>query len=407
MKSSALLLVLLIGAPAFADLASLDPHPRELNSRNVETTAGDEYGLAQHEEAPSLLLGKAGEKLRLGGYIKVDTMYDFRPAGDPDRFIVNTIPTSGDTTGGSAEVSAHSSRINLDLLVPSSEGQVRFHFDNDFFGQNGATDIRVRQIYGAIGTLVMGYGWSALYDAKTEADVLDAGKASGTVDTRQASIRFGNRWKGPASTDGVHFAIEHPETQAQVGTETPISPAPDLILAWRHEAAWGHFRPAVVLRRLGIISSTAVRDVTQGWGTRLTGSFHWQLDSLAYEVFYGHGIGRYIRDMDGTNSDAALGADGTLEALPALGTVLTLQHHWTDVFRSNLTGSLSHLSNSAGQAGNAYHEGRYISGNAIHKIGKFSEIGLELIYGRLQLKDGSEGHSERLQLSVRLDFAPL
>jgi hypothetical protein len=74
--------------------------------------------------------------MKVGGYAKVDFIYDANPIGTFDYFVTSAIPTSGpDTTRGSQfTVQAKQTRMNVDIRRDTEAGPARVYVEADWFG---------------------------------------------------------------------------------------------------------------------------------------------------------------------------------------------------------------------------------------------------------------------------------
>lgn len=102
-----------------------------------------------------------------------------------------------------------------------------------------------------------------------------------------------------------------------------------------------------------------------------------------YQVAYGDGMSRYVRDVQGLGLDAAPRTESylTLKALPLLGPFISYQHHWTRSVRWAATFGFVQLQHTAFQSGNAYHKSTYSSENMIWNVMGGRDFGAEFLYG--------------------------
>ena len=109
--------------------------------------------------------------IRLGGFAKVNGIYDFSPVGNTESFVTSSIPV-GARKGTNANISANPTRFSLDVRRPSALGPLRFYLENDFVGSSG-TDFNLRQAQGQINNTYAGYGLSAFMDSDAFPETLD------------------------------------------------------------------------------------------------------------------------------------------------------------------------------------------------------------------------------------------
>jgi hypothetical protein len=129
-----------------------------------------------------------------------------------------------------------------------------------------------------------------------------------------------------------------------------------------------------------------------------------ECDRLYAQIAFGEGFARYIEDLEGTGSDAALDSSGNLVTLAAFAAVVGWNHHLTERLQSNLVCGFARISNSAGQASDAFHRSEYFSGNLIWTPLPRLDLGLEALWGSRQDKNGAHGEAVRLQFSTTYRF---
>ncbi len=128
--------------------------------------------------------------LRIGGYAKTDFIYDIRPAGNVDSFIPATIPIPAPATFTNSTISVRATRLNLDFLVPTKEGDsYRFFLELDFFGTN-ATTPRLRHAYGQAKNFLLGQTFSNFMDPDAGPDQIDEQGPNAQVSVRNPQFRY-------------------------------------------------------------------------------------------------------------------------------------------------------------------------------------------------------------------------
>jgi len=147
-------------------------------------------------------------RIKLGGFAKVNAIYDTGPAGNRDKFVPATIPIG---VGGerNATINASATRLSLDVRRPSSLGPLRFYLENDFYG-SGTMGFRLRQAHGQVGNTYGGYGYSAFMDSDALPETLDDEGPPGATFLRVAAVRqifkLGQGWTATLS-------VENPSTR--------------------------------------------------------------------------------------------------------------------------------------------------------------------------------------------------
>src|SRR5262249_21691139 len=153
--------------------------------------------------------------LKIGGYFKTDFIYDLKPAGDQERFIPSSIPTTSTQPGvNNNTVSIRPTRLNLDFLVPTERGNVRFFLEGDLFGSN-ATTPRLRHAYAQVKNFLIGQTFSNFMDPDAFPDTLDFQGPNGMVSVRNPQLRYGIALS-PSTT--FYVSVEKPSSDISFKT---------------------------------------------------------------------------------------------------------------------------------------------------------------------------------------------
>ena len=342
----------------------------------------------------------------------MDFTDDSRNSGDPDRFVTAQIPTKGTPSyggGNQFNVNARGSQLSLDVRAPDLEGAPRFYYEMDFFGggTTGGMTPRVRQLYGQYYNIIAGYSYSVFEDPDAWPDTVDYEGPNSAVFARQPEIRY-----QLSLTDQWHlnFGLQQPCTDLDPGTyvnAAAVNHAPDggFNVRWEDPQA-GHVQFGTLFRALGANDPVLGDQTVFGWGMNLAGSLNvWAKDTMQFQATYGHGIFHYIND-NFVNNDVTYDNRGQLVALPFLGLMAGYTHRWSDQFRSTATFGYNNINNEPAQGALAYHETYYTSLNVMYQLRKRLTIGLEGLYGRKEVQDGTSGDVFRIQLSLVYSLFP-
>ncbi len=343
--------------------------------------------------------------IRIGGYAKLDAIYDSRKVGDPDQFITASIPVSG-TPGSDVtnfNIHAKQTRFSFEARRPTSRGNLRFYLENDFFGSSDGYEFRLRHAYGQLGNTYAGYGYSVFMDADALPDTLDfEGPGSAPyllVAGMHYSFLFG---KGNSLT----LSVEDPQTQVATASddETSTSRMPDITAAARLERDWGHMQLSGVVRRLSYIKDDS-KSHDYGGGMSFTGSTSvGEQDLLLFGANWGEGIARYIADIGGSGLDAGIDANGELQALTSYGGYFGYTHYWNQEWRSNLVYGYLRLDDEPFLSADTFRTSQYGALNMIWSPAPSWTMGVELLYGQYEQQDGRNGDALRLQGSLQYNF---
>jgi len=349
-----------------------------------------------------------GTWLRLGGYAKLDAMFDSGDAGDSDQFITSEIPVDGGRDSTRFNMHARQTRLTLEGRRDTGAGQLRFLVQNDFFGSGGSYGYRLRHAWGQLGNTYVGFGWSAFMDLDSGPDTLDFAGPPASPSARLASIR---QYFPLGGGNQIILAAEHraPELQFDGATQRSRTAAPNLVLAARHEAGWGSLQASGLLRYLAYDSaqdSNEGSDSAMAGGLALSGTWG-GCDNGDYFVFGalgGQGIAAFLGDLGGLNLDGVVDPQGDLQVLQQYGGWVGYTHHWTQRWRSTLTYSRLYLERDDLLDPSAFRRSDYAAANIVWQPSSSWSWGAELLYGKLQEQSGDSGDVFRLQTALKYDF---
>jgi len=361
--------------------------------------------------------------MKIGGYANLAIVNNFDPLLARDRFIVGTIPTSGQTDPGArkgASVTASQTRFNIEIREHTEQGQLRAFIEGDFLGERGdGASFRLRHAYGQYRWLLAGQTWTVLSNLEALPEQVDFEGINGAVLARQPQVRFFPRLGKDLS---LVMSIENPETNIDQGVG--VTELPDLILSVNKlpltsNYAWNYKVGAIVRDLRGkadVTNASPVRNAI-GWGLTTSGRVPapvWSdSDNVAWQITYGSGVGRYLNDLNAIGGgDAVFDSSGDLRPLPVLAGFLSFQHEWNSswlnrwpgLWRSNLNLSWIDIANYDFQEGSAYNQTMYTSANLIYFPTQNARVGLEFLWGQRKNKDNSRGTARQIQLSTRFTF---
>ncbi|WP_419403851.1 DcaP family trimeric outer membrane transporter [Stenotrophomonas rhizophila] len=397
-----------------ASPAALNVPPSPLPAR--DTFDEDEQASARvdNEVPPGdelegfFLIPGTGTWVRLGGYAKLDAMFDSGDAGDSDQFITSDIPVDGGRDSTRFNMHARQTRLTLEGRRDTGAGQLRFLIQNDFFGSGGSYGYRLRHAWGQLGNTYVGFGWSAFMDLDSGPDTLDFAGPGASPSARVASIR---QYFPLGNGNQFILAAEHraPELQFYGATQRSRTAAPNLVLAARHEADWGSLQASGLLRYLAYDSaqdSNEGSDSATAGGLALSGTWGWgdNGDYMVFGALGGQGISAFIGDLGGLNLDGVVDPQGDLQVLQQYGGWLGYTHHWSQRWRTTVTYSRLYLERDQLLDPTVFRRSDYAAANIIWQPAPSWSWGAELLYGKLQEQSGASGDVFRLQTALKYDF---
>jgi hypothetical protein len=286
---------------------------------------------------------------------------------------------------------------------------MRAYIEGDFAGDSDT--FRLRHAFGQFKDMLAGKTWSAFQDTDAAPEELDFEGINGAVNVRQAQIRYfpkiGQNWN-------AMFSLEDPNPEVTDGEAT--SKWPDLVASVRRTwfNRW-HIRSSVIVRQITAIWDDDQTGDTEsqvtGWGLSLSGKTSTQfwnaggLDNIMFQINYGEGIGRYVNDLNTAGGeDAIFDSTGNLETLPVFAGYVAYQHWWRESARSTLNLSWVNVDNLSFEDDAAYHKTFRGALNYIWSPTPRIDLGVELIYGERENKNGEDANASQLQLSTKYRF---
>lgn len=348
--------------------------------------------------------------VRIGGYVKLDSIYDFKPIGSYDSFITSEIPLGAPESNFGKHYNLHAkqSKINVDFRRDTPYGTARLFAEGDFYGdqsfgfENGSYQFRLRHAYGEVANFLAGYTYTTFMDSDALPDTLDFEGPGAAPFLFTPQLRYtypvSPNFKLSAAIEGAKSDIT---TAGGISTER----APDIALRARYEGEKGHLQLSGLLRRVTSTDGASGGGNANGGGVQLAGI--WKTfgdDYLAGSAIYGKGIARYISDISGLGLDAVVDPSGNLTALTAKGGYGAYTHYWTPSLRSTAVAGVLNMDNKDFQPGDAFKQSQYYSANLIWNPYGSVALGVEYLWGRLESNDGTARNANRLQMSVQYDF---
>lgn len=335
-----------------------------------------------------------GAKFDVGGYAKLDAIFDLNDAGDPFQFDPRGIPIAG---GGGEQTTFHArqSRLNLGVEIPTDYGPVDFFVEGDFFGSGNA--FRLRHAYGRWDRLLAGQTWSLLVDEDAFIETLDFAGADGNATIRSPQVRWSlplNKWmawKISLEDNNINPDANVPgvtrNRRPVLATSLRLGGS-DRHLYWFGGVTESRFVPDVGTDETATVWATGV-------STRIPLG---QRDSLIGKAIVGDGADSLVSTRGVADASLAVPV-GSFETLTEYGYDIAYQHYWREDLRSNVAYRWAQLDNSATQAGDALRSVQYLAANLIWRPVPQVDFGVEYLFGQRENKNGQSADANRLQFS--------
>jgi hypothetical protein len=370
----------------------------------------------------------APPSLEIYGFGMADAIADFGQ-NNPDWFDVvrpTKLPNAPKQFGedGHFYLSPRQSRFGVKGSLPTSDGTVTGQFEFDMFGTGkdaGLTTIRLRHAWGQWKQIGGGQTNSQFMDVDVFPNSLEYWGPNGMLFVRNPQIFYEILRNGDTN---ARIAIEAPGASGDAGLVAdrielqnvkPRFPMPDFTGHYRAAQKWGYVQIGGALRYIGYddLLPNDQFDLSGhvwGWGVSVSSNIKpTPNDVLRLQLIEGAGIENFFNDSPvdvGVKSNPGNAVTPILgEALGDFGLVLFLDHTWNSQFTSAIGYSRIDVSNSNGQAPNAFKIGQYALGNLLYAPVPSVLLGGELQWGRREnFSDGFAASDFRIQFSVKYSF---
>lgn len=361
------------------------------------------------------------------GFAMLDAGYDFK-SNDPSWFDV-VRPTKLPAFGGQFDPEGKTywgvrqSRLGVRSSTPTKFGELKTIFEFELFGSGadaGQTTFRLRHAWGEIGKFGAGQYWTVFGDTDAYPNTFEYWGPNGLVWFRNVQLR----WTPIKGKNELAIALERPGASADQGNYAdrialqgvrPQLQWPDLTAHYRIDRDWGHVQIAGLLRSIRWRDTVNDNIDLSGSAVGVGGSLSSHLnfgkkDVGRFQVTYGQGIENYMNDAPvdvGVRlrpGDTRRPIEGV--ALPVFGMSAFLDHTWNKKFSSSAGYSMLNISNTDGQAADAFRRGHYGLGNLVwYPVDKVT-IASEFQWGRREnFLDGFGVNDFRLQFSFKYNFS--
>lgn len=347
-------------------------------------------------------------RMKIGGYVKVDALYDVDGTLDKTQFLMSTIPVEGQPeydNHGYFSFFSRETRFNIDVRrIGDGKVPLKLFIEGDFWSEGNR--LRLRHAYIAAGDFIIGQTWTTLSILESLPFMIDFAAGDALFGGRTTQIRYQKNVK-----ENLKLALAL-ESLDYLGIENssdlPGQPSAQLpLFAARLDYSW--------TTGLFVIGSS-VGQLRWDGGANGT-SLALQVDAViagrqyigknnyvTWNVSAGYGSGENIMAFAGSSANAVLTPDGKLETIPSFAAVLGFMHKWTEKFSSNLTYAYGWLETPETRTPLALKDGGIGHVNLIYRPYKSFSGGVEYIWGAQRTTDDSYGSASRIQAMVKFEF---
>ena len=348
-------------------------------------------------------------RMKIGGRVKLDMLYDFNGSNDRYQFLISGIPVEGSpeyANRGYFNMFVRESRFNIDMRrVTPGKVPLQIFIEADFWSSTGSFPFRLRHAYIIVGNWIFGQTWTTTSIMESIPNLIDFAAGDALYGGRAAQLKYQNRindkWKWALGLEMMDYiGIDNPFDLP--GRSSLGLPA----LAGRIDYSWktGMVALGVNLAQMrwdggDSVYATAVQLAAVIGGRQYIGK-----DYFTYNIAMGKGSGDNIMALTGSNSNAVLTPEGELETMPAIAVVLGFVHKWNDQFTSNLSAAYTTLDPSVYRAPESMKAGAVGHINLIFQATQRLSTGIEYMWGEHRTKNNDFGGANRLQTMVKFEF---
>jgi hypothetical protein len=355
-----------------------------------------------------------------------DMIFEFN-SSNPDWFDAlrpSKLPAVNNEFGqnGRFYAGVRQSKLGAKAAIPTALGQLKTTFEFDLYGVGvdaGQTTIRPRTMWGELKHFGAGQADSPFMDGDVFPNVLDYWGPSGMLYYRNPQVR----WMPINEATQLYFALERPGASGDQGRFADRIelqnvrgrfPLPDLSGHYRLAQKWGYLQLGGIVRAIDLddllpdtidLSSNMV-----GWGVSLSSNVKSGKNNVVrLQTIYGEGIENYFNDAPVDVGPRINTGDRfrPIEAkvLPVFGMSAYLDHRWNKYLTTAAGYSRVDITNSSGQAANAFRDGQYASINLLVTPAKNIMFGGEVQWDRRDNLDGFNSHDFKTQFGFKYNFA--
>ena len=349
-------------------------------------------------------------RIKLGGYVKTDFLYDIDGTTDKNQFLMSTIPVNGTpehANGGYAAFFSKETRFNMDVrrvtpgVVPLSA-----FIEGDFW-TTGSSQFRLRHAYMNVGDLTIGQTWTTLSFVETLPFMIDFAAGDALFGGRTSLIRYkmklSDRWHMAVALESFDFlGIENPNGFGGKATTT----FPLLAVSADYKWDTGHLWMGSSLAQLRWDGgATGPTDNAPQIDAVVAGKQYLGTDNyFTFNISGGKGSGENIMAFAGSEANAVLNASGKLDTMPAFAAVVGFWHRWSQELSSNFCYAYGWLDTPDSRAPLALKAGGIQHMNLIWQPWKQFSTGIEYMWGTVRAQNHEMGRASRIQTMAKFAF---
>ena len=349
-------------------------------------------------------------RMRIGGYVKADAIFDFDGHGDPDQFLLGQIAVDGSPEAardGYFNAHARETRFNLDFreTTPGEPAKQAFVEVDFFTPPDSSAVLRLRHAYAVYGDVLVGRSWTTVSELRALPFMIDFAFGDSLFGGRTEQVR----WQQALGGGSLALALENPSDNSianPLGLAGRSSPRiPYFAARWSNDNTSRLFTVGTQIQQLRWDGDNVIPDdTTIGWAVVLAG--RWQINDSSYLTgtgSYSDGFSEGVLALAGGGGSAVITPQG-LDTDRAVTLSFGASKHWTDTWSSNFHYAWLDRSGDQLRPGTETESGGIGHINMMWQPTDKVRAGVEFIWGSRDTLDGSSGDGSRLMGTFRYDF---
>ncbi|NMM48310.1 DcaP family trimeric outer membrane transporter [Marinigracilibium pacificum] len=347
-------------------------------------------------------------RMKIGGYIKVDALYDVDGTLDKNQFLMSTIPVEGQPeydNHGYFSFFSKETRFNIDVRrIGEGKIPLKLFIEGDFF--TSGNQFRLRHAYITAGDFIIGQTWTTLSILESLPFMIDFAAGDALFGGRTSQVRYQKNLK-----EHIKIAVAI-ESFDLLGIENSNnlpgkSSAQFPLFATRVDFNW-KTGLIVIGSSVGQIrwdgGSVGTSTALQIDGVIAGRQYIGKNNYFAWNISAGKGSGENIMAFAGSNANAVLTDNYDLETISSFAAVLSFMHKWSDRMSSNFSYAYGWLDTPESRDPLALKKGGVGHLNLIYRPYKRFSGGIEYMWGAQRTTDDSYGNASRIQTMVKFEF---
>ncbi|WP_224484415.1 DcaP family trimeric outer membrane transporter [Robertkochia aurantiaca] len=348
-------------------------------------------------------------RMKIGGYVKADLLYDFDGTTDNFQFLMATIPVQGEpefNDEGYINLFARETRFNFDIRNnKTSKLPLQLFIEADFW--NDQNRLRLRHAYFVVGDFIIGQTWTTLSFLESLPFLIDFAAGDALFGGRTTQIRYQKQLN-----DNVKLALGLEKLDflgIENADDLPGKASAKLpLLVARADFSWGDgilFLGSSIGQLRWDGGAEGPRAQAGQWSAVVAGrQYLGKRTYFTWNLSVSKGAGENIMAFAGSSANAVLNSEGNLETIPAASILLGGMHKWSEKWSSNFSYAYGWLDVPDSREPFSLQDGGIAHANLIYRYSKNISGGVEFIYGEQRTSNDAYGNARRIQTMMKFEF---